>query len=66
MDRGLGLLVAVLCHTLVDAGVVHSGVVDGEERGGLVAAAHEDVRPVGEDLLPAGRVPVDVFGISHH
>lgn len=66
LDGGLSLLVAVLRHTLVDAGVVHGGVVDGEGGGGFVAAAHENVLPVGEDLLPAGSVPVDVFGIAHH
>ncbi len=56
LDRGLGLLVPVLCHALVDAGAVHVGVVNGEGRRGFIAATHENVWPVGEDLLSAGRV----------
>lgn len=66
MDRGLGLLVAVPGHTLVDPSAVHVGVVNGEGRRGFIAAAHENVWPVGEDLLPVGSVPFDVFSISHH
>lgn len=66
LDRGLRLLVPVLRHALVDAGAVHVGVVYGEGRHGFIAAAHENVLPVGEDLLPAGGVPVDVFSISQN
>lgn len=66
LDRGLGLLVAVPRHTLVDPSAVHVGVVYGEGRRGFITAAHKNVRPVGEDLLPAGSVPVNVFSISHH
>lgn len=66
LDRGLGLLVAILGHTLVDASAVHVGVVNGEGGRGFITATHKDVRPVGEDLLPTGGIPVDVFSISHH
>lgn len=66
LDRGLGLLVAVPRHTLVDPGAVHVGMVYGEGRRGFITAAHKNVRPVGKDLLPAGSVPVNVFSISHH
>jgi len=65
-DCGLGLLVPALRHTLVDPGAVHVGVVDGEAGHGFIAAADVDVRPVGEDLLPAGGIPVNVFCISNH
>lgn len=66
LDCGLGLLVPVLCNTLVDTGAVHVGMVYGEGRRGFIAAAHKNVLPVGEDLLPAGSVPVYVFSISQH
>lgn len=66
LDRGLGLLVPAPRHTLVDPGTVHVGVVDGECRRGFIGAGHDDVRPVGEDLLPAGGEPVDVFSVSNH
>lgn len=65
-DRGFSLLVTALGHTLVDAGVIHFGVVYGEGRRGFIAAAHRNVGPVGEDLLPVGVVPVDVFNIVIH
>lgn len=64
-DGGLGLLLAVLGHARVDAGVVHVGLVD-NEGGRLFHAGHRDVLPVGEDLLPAGVEPVDVFDLSDH
>lgn len=66
LDCGLRLLVPVLGHTLVDAGAVQVGVVYGEDGRGFIAAAHKDVLPVGDDLLPARSVPVDVFSLSHH
>lgn len=66
LDCGLGLLVPILCHTLVDTSVVPIGVVYGEGRRGLIVAAHENVLPVGKDLLTSGGEPVDVFSIPHH
>lgn len=66
LDGGLRLLVPVLRHTLVDTGAVHVGVVYGEGRHGFIATTHKNVRPVGEDFLPTGGVPVYVFSISHH
>lgn len=66
LHRGLGLLVAALRHALVDAGVVHVGVVDGEGGGGFVVAVHLDVGVVWQDLFAVGGEPVDVFGVSHH
>lgn len=63
---GLRLLVLAAGHTLVDAGAALSGFVDDEEGGGFIIAADREVLPVGEDLLPAWTVPVDLAGIAHH
>lgn len=66
LHRGLRLLVLAAGHALVDAGTALGGLVDDEEGGGFVVAADREVLPVGEDLLPARAVPVDLAGIAHH
>lgn len=64
MHGGLGLQVSVAGHAGVDAGRAVLGVVDGEGGRGLVGAAHQDVGASGQDLLPAGVIPVNVFSVS--
>ena len=66
MHGGLGLPVRAPGHALVDAGVVHVGVVDGERGRDLIGAGHGQVRRPGDDLLAAGGEPVDVFSIARH
>lgn len=66
LHRGLRLLVLAAGHTLVDAGAALSGLVDDEEGGGFIIAADREILPLGEDLLPAWTVPVDLAGIAHH
>lgn len=66
LHRGLRLLVLAAGHALVDAGAALGGLVDDEEGGDFVVAADREVLPVGEDLLPARAVPVDLAGIAHH
>lgn len=66
LHRGLRLLVPAAGHALVDAGAALGGLVDDEEGGGFIVAADREVVPVGEDLLPARAVPVDLAGLAHH
>ena len=66
LDSGLSLLIPIFCNTLVDAGTVDVGVVYGENRGGLISAAHRKVLPRWMDLLTAGGVPVYLFSIPYH
>lgn len=69
VDRGLRLA-AILAsdHTLVNAGVVNIGVVDGERGGGVIVPHHGDPLLVRGELLSVGGEPGDVFvfGISCH
>ena len=66
---GLGLG-AILSgdHTLVNAGIVNVGIVDGEGRVVVIIPHHGDPLLVWAQLLPVGGEPGDVliFGISCH
>lgn len=69
VDSGLRLgAILASDHTLVDAGIVDIGVVDGERRGVVVIPHHRDPLLVWAQLFPVGGEPGDVliFGFSCH
>ena len=66
VDGGLSLLAAAARHTLVGAGVVQGGAVEGEGGRGLVGPGYRDVRAVRLDLLPRRRKPVDLLRTCHN
>lgn len=69
VDGGLWLTAILACnHTLVNAGVVDVGIIDGEGGGGIIIPHHWDPLLVWGELFSIGGEPGDVFifGISCH
>lgn len=69
VDSGLRLgAILPSDHTLVDAGIVDIGIVDGERRGVVVIPDHRDPLLVWAQLFPVWGEPGDVliFGFSCH
>lgn len=63
VDGGLGVaLLGAADHTLVDAGVVDVGVVDGERGRGVIVAHHRDALLARAQPLPVRGEPRDVLG----